>query len=542
MSAGAKTRRPSKPPASRTARAAGLVLHPTSLAGPFGIGDLGDNAIAMLDWMREAGLSVWQHLPLGPTGLGDSPYNTLSAFAGNPLLISPERLSKDGLLVEADLASARVDEAARVDFAAVRRARGQLLRAAFVRLNSAPTNPLHEELREFASAERRRLWLDDWALFATLREKYAERSWVDWPVALRDRDRRALDEARRELASSIRFHEFTQFLFDRQWRYVRDAARARGIRILGDVPIYVALDSADVWSQRELFELGDDGRPIAVAGVPPDYFSADGQLWGNPLYRWQRLAEDDFRWWTARLAHELARADLLRLDHFRAFVSFWRIPADALTARGGRWTKGPGEALFRKLRQRLGALPFLVEDLGEIDESVHRLRRKLALPGMRVLQFAFGVEDSLHAPHRHERDLAVYTGTHDNDTSRSWFALAGEEERQRALTYLGGDGAQISWSMVRAALTSPAMLAILPLQDLLDLDGSARMNVPSRPSGNWTWRLQPSDVPAELPRRLRELVRASARLPPEAEKAVPTPTPAASSPAPSTAPADGRVQ
>ena len=289
---------------------------------------------------------------------------------------------------------------------------------------------------------------------------------------------------------------------------------AAHLRILGDVPIYVALDSADVWAHRDLFELDASGRPRAVAGVPPDYFSAEGQRWGNPLYRWHTMARHGFPWWLDRLAHELERTDLFRLDHFRGFVAFWRVPAREKTARKGRWVKGPGERFFTAVRKRLGALPIVAEDLGEIDEPVVALRRKLGLPGMRVLQFGFAMEDSLHAPHRHEPDAVVYTGTHDNDTARGWFAGAGDDERRRALAYLGGTAETISGSMVRVAMTSVASLAIVPLQELLDLGGEARMNTPARPAGNWSWRARHEDVPADLPRRLRELVAATARLPP----------------------------
>ncbi|MGE0640511.1 MAG: 4-alpha-glucanotransferase [Thermoanaerobaculia bacterium] len=497
----------------RPARAAGLLLHPTSLPGRFGSGDLGADAATLLDWLAAAGLSVWQMLPVGPTGYGDSPYNALSAFAGNPWLVSPDALAADGLLTPEELAAAATPEEARIDFAAVRRTRGRLLRSAFERHAARPDHPLHEELRAFADHERRRLWLDDWTLFATIREQQNQRSWLDWPDGLRDRQPAALAEIRSRHAGTVRFHEFVQFLFHRQWEALRAGARSRGVRLLTDLPIYVALDSADVWSHRELFDLEPSGQPRAVAGVPPDYFSQDGQRWGHPLYRWDEMARAGFPWWIARLEHETARADLVRLDHFRGFVAYWRIAAGEATARNGRWVRGPGERLFRALRARLGALPLLAEDLGDVDDRVERLRRRLGLPGMRVLQFAFADEDSLHAPHRHAPDAVVYTGTHDNDTTRGWFAGAGEEERKRALAYLGCEPSRISWAMVRAALTSVAGLAIFPLQDLLDLDSGARMNRPSATRGNWDWRVRHGDVPDDLPRRLRELIAATARLP-----------------------------
>jgi 4-alpha-glucanotransferase len=501
-------------PAAAGQRAAGLLLHPTSLPGRFGIGDIGPTAVAMLDWMASAGLSVWQILPLGPTGYDHSPYNSFSAFAGSPLLLSPEGLAADGLIDDAELAAAEVPASDRVDFVRVEATKSALLRAAFDRFRLAPRPELRDGFEQFADHRRRAVWLDDWALYAAIKRREAGRSWLDWPEGLRQREKRALDRVRRELADEIDLALFEQFLFDRQWRALSKAAKQRGIRILGDVPIYVALDSADVWAHRDLFELDASGRPRAVAGVPPDYFSAEGQRWGNPLYRWHTMARHGFPWWLDRLAHELERTDLFRLDHFRGFVAFWRVPAREKTARKGRWVKGPGERFFTAVRKRLGALPIVAEDLGEIDEPVVALRRKLGLPGMRVLQFGFAMEDSLHAPHRHEPDAVVYTGTHDNDTARGWFAGAGDDERRRALAYLGGTAETISGSMVRVAMASVASLAIVPLQELLDLGGEARMNTPARPAGNWSWRARHEDVPADLPRRLRELVAATARLPP----------------------------
>jgi 4-alpha-glucanotransferase len=494
-------------------RSAGLLLHPTSLPGRFGIGDLGPDAVAVLDWMRDAGLSVWQVLPLGPTGYEHSPYNSFSAFAGNPLLVSPDRLVEDGLVDRDAVRAGEVAASNRVDFAAVEKFKESLLRSAHARFRAAPPPALARELASFADRQRASTWLDDWSLYAAIKRREGGRSWLDWPAALRDRETRALSEARAALAAEIDYERFVQFLFHRQWGALRRAAGERGIRILGDVPIYVALDSADAWSRRELFDLEPNGRPRAVAGVPPDYFSSDGQLWGNPLYLWKRIAKSRYAWWLDRLAGALERADLVRLDHFRGFVAYWRVPADARTARGGKWVKGPGEALFRAARRRFGGLPFVAEDLGEIDEPVHALRRKLGLPGMRVLQFAFAENDSLHAPHRHDPLMAAYTGTHDNDTAKGWIASAGDEERKRALAYLGGTAATISESVVRATLTSSANLAIFPLQELLGLGPESRMNVPARNGGNWSWRARHAEVPADLPKRLREQVAASARLP-----------------------------
>ncbi len=493
-------------------RRAGLLLHPTSLPGRFSIGDLGPAAFATLDWLVDCRLAVWQMLPLGPTGLGHSPYNAFSAFAGNPLLISPEALLADGLSEPEDLAAAESTDPGRVDYAAAEQSKDRLLRRAFAILREGPRGTLQDELERFASAAGQTPWLDDWALFAALKARHGGAAWTAWAAPLRDRRAAALAEARRELADDIAFHRFVQFLFFRQWDALRAAARARGVALLGDVPIYVAADSADVWAHRELFDTTADGKLRAVAGVPPDYFSDQGQRWGNPLYRWDRLKAQRFAWWVARLRIQLQRFDLLRLDHFRGFVAYWRVPAASATATRGRWVRGPGEALFRELRRALGGdLPLLAEDLGDIDAKVHAVRRKLGLPGMKVLQFAFGEEDSTHLPHHHEPLAAVYTGTHDNDTTRGWFELAQEPERRRALAYLGGAPESVSWSLVRAAFTSVAALAVVPLQDFLDLGSAARMNTPGQESGNWTWRLRPDQVPADLPARIRELAAAAGR-------------------------------
>ena len=467
----------------------------------------------MLDWMVGSGFRVWQVLPLGPTGLGDSPYNSLSAFAGNPLLISPEGLVADGLVPPAALTPWEGPPGVSVDYAAATLCKESLLRQAFLRLESGELPALAAELERFASPERRSSWLDDWALYAALKRAHAGASWLDWAPGLRRRDPQALRRKTLTLAGEVRFAVFCQFVFYRQWSAVRCAAESRGIRILGDVPIYVAPDSADTWANSGLFDLSRDGRLRAVAGVPPDYFSADGQRWGNPLYRWDVLEADGFRWWISRLRAQLELAHFLRLDHFRGFVAYWKIPARDKTARRGKWVNGPGEVFFRAVQKGLGGLPLLAEDLGNIDARVHALRRRLDLPGMRVLQFAFGEPDSDHCPHRQEARSAVYTGTHDNDTTRGWFATAGEDERRRALSYLGATPETITGAMIRAAFASVAELAIVPLQDVLNLDSSSRMNTPGRETGNWTWRVRHADVPDDLPPRMRELAAVTARLP-----------------------------
>ncbi len=525
-------------------RAAGLLLHPTCLPGPFPIGDLGPGAHSLLDWLVAAGLSHWQLLPLGPTGYGDSPYFALSGFAGNPLLVSPERLVEDGLLAKGEVDSAKSNSKGKgfiegknnyqskdsiegkeaqtdpwaTDFAAAAELKESLHRAAWTRFRAerpAALVPLWEAFRD-GSAQA--IWLGDWCLYAALKARHGGRSWLDWEPNLRDRRKVDLLGARRELAAEIEFRAFEQFLFFRQWRELRAAAEGRGIRLVGDLPFYPALDSADVWAHRELFELRRDGSPRAVAGVPPDYFAGTGQLWGNPLHRWERLAARGFDGWIARVRHQLELTHLLRLDHFRGFVAYWRIPAAAATAEKGRWVDGPGAAPFTALRRELGALPLLAEDLGEVDERVHALRRKLELPGMRVLQFGFD-EEGLHTPHRHAPDAVVFSGTHDNDSSRGWFGQLEPEKKERVLRYLGATEESLPWAMVRAAMTSAAELAIVPLQDLLGLGSEARLNTPGRQSGNWSWRVRPEQIPADLPGRFRDLVLAAWRLPPKAPNA-----------------------
>ena len=499
-------------PGAERERAAGLLLHVTSLPSPGPIGDLGPAAYQLLDWLVEAGLSRWQILPVGPTGFGDSPYGALSSFAGNPLLVSPEALAAEGLVEPEAIDLAPADDPARVDFAAARASRERLLRRVWdsAAWRSGALSPAWESFRD---ARRVRGWLDDWALFAALKRAHEGRPWWRWDSALRDRDGAALVRARRELAAEIELQSFEQFLFFHQWFALRAAAGARGVRLIGDLPIYPARDSCDVWARRALFDLDEEGRPRHAAGVPPDYFSETGQLWGNPLYRWDRHRQDGFRWWIERVRWQLELFHVLRLDHFRGFVDYWRVPAGDETAAGGRWVRGPGRALFVALERALGPLPFLAEDLGEIDEPVHALRRRLGLPGMRVLQFGFEETDSLHAPHRHPPDAVAYTGTHDNDTTSGWLDKASEDTRHRAFLYLGVDAERLPWAMVRAALTSVADLAMVPLQDLLELGSEARMNQPARESGNWSWRTVPGQLPSDLADRVRDLVGAAARTP-----------------------------
>ena len=500
------------PPAER-GRAAGVLLHPTSLPGSYGIGDLGDQAIAFLDWAQSAGLHVWQVLPLNPPGYGESPYGCLSSFAGNPMLISPERLLHDGLLDPEDVAELPRFSDDHVEFAAVNAYKFELLRTSWRRFQERASDELRGELEAFIEAAEQREWLDDYTLYMTLKNHAGGGPWWHWDAPYVARDAKALRRARKQHADDLRFWEYVQFLFFRQWAVVRAAANARGIQIMGDVPIYVACDSADVWGNRELFQLDEKGEPTVVAGVPPDYFSATGQRWGNPLYRWELMRETEFRWWVARVRTNLRFADIIRLDHFRGFAAYWEVPASEETAVHGRWMPGPGNALFDALRGALGELPLVAEDLGFITDDVHELRRSVGLPGMKILQFAFAEDDSPHLPHRYDRETVAYTGTHDNDTARGWFERASDAERENALGYLGCTSADdIAWALIRAAYTSVAETAIVPVQDILDLGSDARMNTPGAPHGNWSWRLRAGSLTHETATRLRRLATLTGRL------------------------------
>jgi 4-alpha-glucanotransferase len=495
-----------------TARAAGLLLHPTSLPSRFGIGDFGPEAGRFVDWAADAGARLWQVLPLHPPGPGESPYGSASAFAGNPFLISLERLAEDGLLTTGEISGAAPAAGERRGAAAVRAARGRLLRAAWERFEREAPARRREELEAFRASPSEASWLSDWALFAALSGRQADAGWVHWPAALARREPDSLRDARLELADEIRFQEWLQFLFRRQWDTVRESARRRGIAIVGDVPIYVSHHSADVWAHRDLFALDAGGRAELVAGVPPDYFSETGQLWGYPLYRWDRMRADGFSWWVERLRAALRLADVVRVDHFRGFAGYWEVPATARTAAEGRWAEGPGLALFAALRRSLGSLPLIAEDLGTITPDVRRLLSETGIPGMRVLQFAFSEDDSPHAPHRHVENGVVYTGTHDNDTARGWFAALPPEDRRRALEYLGGDGAEIEWDLIRTTLASVADRAIVPLQDVFSLGSEARMNTPGVGANNWRWRAKSEDFTAERAGRFRRLVELTGRL------------------------------
>ena len=491
------------------ARASGILFHPTSLPGP-GTGDLGEQAFRFIDWLADAEQSLWQLLPLVAVNEGGSPYNALSAFAGNPLLLSPAELHLHGLLPEEAAAAPDLDDDDQ-DFTAVMAWTDGVVRAAAALLRD------DAELREDFAAYRAEeaAWLDDYALFRALRDAHGGACWAEWPVPLRDRHPNALEEARHRLVAEVERHAYAQYLFDVQWAAVRRHAHRRGIRIVGDVPIFVAHDSADVWAHPELFSLDESGRPTVVSGVPPDYFSATGQRWGNPLYRWDVLAQTGYRWWIDRFRRTLQMVDVVRIDHFRGFESYWEVPAHEDTAMKGRWMPGPGRALFDAVRAELRGLPVIAEDLGLITDEVEKLRDDLSLPGMRVLQFAFGGEDpdNPHLPRNYVHNAVAYTGTHDNDTALGWYADASGDARRQVHEVAGGDGHEMHWRMVEAVLRSEAGWAVIPLQDVLGLGGQARMNTPGVPEGNWAWRLRDGALTPELAARLAGLVRAAGRAP-----------------------------
>jgi len=486
-------------------RTSGILLHPTSLPSAFGIGDLGPEAYKFVDFLASAGQTLWQVLPLGPTGYGDSPYASYSAFAGNTLLISPERLVDEGLLSPADLEETPVGP---VDYGYAHKLKDKLLARAFHNFDTADNTDLRSEFEAFCQPAN---WLEDYALFRALKDHHDGSAWTGWdPVP----------NAREQLNSQIEAHKFSQFLFFRQWSALRSYCHEHGIKIIGDFPIFVAHDSADVWKNPEQFKLDADGRPLVVAGVPPDYFSATGQLWGNPLYNWERMQADGFQWWIERVRATLEMVDIARVDHFRGFAGCWEIPAGDKTAEHGKWVNTPGRELFNSIRQALGELPIIAEDLGVITPDVNALRDEFGFPGMRVLQFGFGgdPETSVDLPHNYVRNVVAYTGTHDNDTAAGWFnSVPGEgslrtaaqidEQREFCLQYLNTTGEEIHWDFIRAVWASVADRTIAPLQDVLGLGTEARMNLPNSNEGNWTWRFQPGVLTNDLALRLREFNR-----------------------------------
>ena len=485
-------------------RASGILLHPTSLPARGGIGDLGPAAYGFADFLAAAKQGLWQVLPLGPLGAGNSPYSATSAFAGNPLLVSLERLAERGW-IDPQQVQALPDGVSSVDYDQVRASKLPLLCQAARNFLSQSRESDHARFRRFCAQNAG--WLEDFVLFDALREHYRTQSWNHWPRELARRQPQALEQAQREHSQQLEIARVIQFAFFEQWRALHRRCAQLGIKIIGDLAIFISHDSADVWTHPELFHLNEELEPQVVAGVPPDAFSETGQRWGNPLYRWEVLKARGYDWWIARMRTALATCDIVRLDHFLGFQRYWEIPATEATAVHGRWVEGPKDELFEALRQALGQLPFIAEDLGLVTPEVRALRQRLNIPGMRVLQFGFGDRGAhIYLPHQFERNTVVYTGTHDNDTTLGWWqSSAREDERCHAAAYLGHDPEGIHWAFIRAAEASVADLCIIPLQDVLGLGSEGRMNVPSRPHGNWTWRYQPGVLTGELAARLARL-------------------------------------
>lgn len=496
-------------------RASGILLHPSSLPAAFGHGDFGPQAYRFVDWLAEAGQHLWQILPLTPPGSGHSPYMSISCFAGNPLLISPELLHRDGYLTRDELDEAGLvapGDSGRIDFPAVIPVRFALLRQACDRFFAGSVQRTGQRDLFDQWCLHNRDWVEDYALFMVLSERQAGPQWRHWPESVRRREPQALAGVRQQCESQINFWRFVQWQFDSQWQALKSYAGERAVAFIGDCPIYCSIDSADVWQHPGLFQLDENHNPIEVAGVPPDYFSDTGQLWGNPLYDWPRHQADRFSWWTARMKRALDQTDIVRIDHFRALQAYWAVPADATTAVAGSWRPGPGGAFLAALNESIGSLPIIAEDLGTITPDVIALRDEFELPGMKVLQFAFGdTAENLYLPHNLDANCVIYTGTHDNDTSVGWFASTSEDERRRAQIYLKTDGGEIAWDLIHAASASVARMAIYPLQDVLSLGSEARMNEPGRPDGQWSWRFGWDSIEQWHGQRLLEISTAHGR-------------------------------
>lgn len=491
-------------------RSSGILLHPTSLPSHGGIGDLGPAAYEFVNWLAEAGQTLWQVLPLGPVGFGNSPYSSTSAFAGNVLMISLERLAERGLLGR-DKVEAVPDGDSPVDFDRIRDYKLPLLRHAaqnFLRLSSGEPRKRYESF-----CHKNHGWLEDYVLYSALRERFGEQEWNRWPEGIVRRDPETITTLHKELHKQLEIERFLQFAFFEQWRALRVHCHQRGIRVIGDVAIFVSYDSVDVWTHPEIFRLREDLSPEVVAGCPPDAFSETGQRWGNPLYDWEVLKSRGYSWWIKRMRWAIKTCDIVRLDHFRGFEAYWEIPADEPTAVHGHWVQGPNDDLFKALRSALGELPFIAEDLGYITPGVNELRKKLDIPGMQVMQFGFGDRGARkYLPHRFEPNSVVYTGTHDNDTTVGWWnSAATEEEKKAAAAYLGIGEDGVHWSFIRAALTSVANLVVIPVQDVLGLGSMGRMNVPSQTTGSWSWRLRSGALTPELATKLATLVELTDR-------------------------------
>lgn len=495
-------------------RTSGVLLPVFSLPGRFGIGDFGPSAQQFVRFLQQSGQSIWQLLPLGPTAKGNSPYSSYSAFAGNLLYISPELLQVDGLLTEEDCNAADLSDRNphHVDYPAVRETKRRMIRTAFETFQHQSSAELRDEFESFS--RQNSFWLDDFALFEALREDLQQPDWSRWDISLVHRNTDALQAAADRLQQQIQLSRFTQFIFSRQWHQLKEFAHQLGVRLYGDMPIFVAYESVDVWVHQTIFHLDSAGRPTVIAGVPPDYFSATGQMWGNPLYDWDRLKETNFKWWTERFRQAFEWFDILRIDHFRGFESYWEIPADARTAIEGQWKPGPGEAPFHAAQEALGTLPIVAEDLGLITDDVHALRDRLNFPGMRVLQFGFATfDDDFHRPHTWPKNSVAYTGTHDNDTVMGWYHREIEGGNPVLQQFVADAGSEPHVFLCQAVLNSAADTAILPMQDLLALGSDARINTPGLPDGNWDWRCSREAINDVVAGILQHWTREAGRLP-----------------------------
>jgi 4-alpha-glucanotransferase len=494
-------------------RLSGILLHPTSVPSPGGIGDLGAAAYEFVDFLHAARQGLWQVLPLSPVGMGYSPYSATSAFAGNPLLISLDRLAEYGWISKDEIRAPK-STSRRIDFDAVSKWKLPLLRKAAQNFLNKPPDSLGEHARFREFCERNSWWLEDFVLFNCLRESFHGESWNKWSRPLAQRDPSALEKARAELREPLEIERVIQFAFYEQWKAIHQYCRERSIRIVGDVAIFVNFDSADVWSQPHLFFLNEQLEPTVVSGVPPDAFSKTGQRWGNPLYDWEANKREGYQWWIRRMRWATTTCDIVRIDHFRGFAQYWEIPASEETAIRGKWVEGPRDDLFHALKAALGDLPFIAEDLGVITPDVNELRERLAVPGMKVLQFGFGDKGAhMYLPHRYERNCVAYTGTHDNDTTVGWWQTLDKPQADAVTAYLGEAKDGIEWTLIRACLGSPAQYAVVPLQDVFGLDSEARMNTPSRPEGNWGWRYGANDLEPRLAAKLAAIVEVSDREP-----------------------------
>ena len=499
-------------------RSSGLLLHPTSLPGGHGIGDLGQAAYTFVDQLARARQQYWQVLPLGPTGYGDSPYQSFSAFAGNPLLIDLGALVGQGWLAEDDLNDGP-GNGAQVDYGWVVHFKNQALRKAYDGFKAHADDASKEAYETFL---RESTWLGDYALFAALKDAHGGSAWNTWAEPLVTREPEALTEARQQHGDNLGYYQFTHWIFFEQWTKLKAYANEKGVQIIGDITIFVAFDSSDAWANPHLFYFDPSCAPTVVAGVPPDYFSETGQLWGNPLYRWEGMRQRGYAWWIARMKQALTLYDVVRVDHFRGFEAYWEVPSGEETAINGRWVRGPGAELFEALQGALGEdLPIIAEDLGLITPGVEALRDRFGLPGMKILQFAFSGPSNAYLPHNFVPNCVVYTGTHDNDTSRGWFDSAPEEEKQYALRYMQTSGEDFTWSLIRLGMGSVAKLAVFPVQDVLDLGSEARMNTPATSSGNWSWRLHEGQLNDGHLDRLKELTETYGRTPEAAETKLP---------------------